>query len=1053
MSEGVPRHPEAQTMAAFVDGTLPPGEVAAVAEHLRGCGECRVVVGETARFTDEEEPQSRRSWWMYAAAILAVAIVATLVVLQVAHSRSPIDRLIAFAPHEHRTVEARLSGFSWARLQAPTRGEPKPDPADLKFTGAAGDVLDATANRRDAASGHAKGVAYLVIGRRNDGIVALERAATDSKDPKAWNDLAAARYTSAVVDEHPSQLPEALADADHALRLDPHFAEALFNRALILEHLGILAQARKAWTTYLEIDPHSDWSAEARAHLHKLSGISRRFDKKMIDTMPADQLVREFPEEARRYGEAVLLPDQVDRARAIGDALAAYNGEQLLRDAVGALERSQGSTRDALIEAYRTYESGRHAYKDRNAGVAEEQLRRASALFRQVDSPMSEVAAYYAASAAFDQHKPDARAELQRLLDSIDANRYRALAAQIDWELAVTANADGDWGAAAREADRAVSTFRALGERNAAAIVEGIGAIAYEMMGERDLAWSRRVRAYADLSAAGVPSPMTARLNDASITLGSQDHDAAASSLVDLIIDDVRGDPFVLAEVLTSRARLAVRANEDAAARTSINAVVRTLPGIADPALRESAQADVDLVDAELEARSAPRSAIAKVDRSIPLLTSGRLGHLLPEAYLQRGRAHRTLGEDKAAIDDLGSAMHEIKKQELMVSSDDESRSASLDTAARVVEEAIDFQLARGTVLGAFSAADQSHAAVDSDGFANYALPSFPSDLAVVEYAVRPHAVTLFCVSRSGVSAATVPFERNELANDVDAFAENIRRRAPLDEIRRDGSALYHLLIEPVKPQFASANEIVFVPDRQLYGVPFGALWDESQHRYLVEQYLIRFAPSARNAIVSDSRSLSPALVISDPPTVEGPPLPASREEASQIAHLQGAVLLAGAAATRSRFLRMAPASALIHFAGHANSSPTQSYGALVFAPERGDSGVMSSSDIARLALPRHPLVVLAACGTFRGNAAHVAGMSSLARSFLLAGARAVVGTLWEIDDDISAALFTRFHEQLRAGASPAQSLRDAQVEALRSNDARTAHPATWAPVEILGTV
>jgi CHAT domain-containing protein len=114
---------------------------------------------------------------------------------------------------------------------------------------------------------------------------------------------------------------------------------------------------------------------------------------------------------------------------------------------------------------------------------------------------------------------------------------------------------------------------------------------------------------------------------------------------------------------------------------------------------------------------------------------------------------------------------------------------------------------------------------------------------------------------------------------------------------------------------------------------------------------------------------------------------------------------------------------------------------------------VLSSSEIARLALPSHPLVVLAACGTFRGKAAHVAGMSSLARSFLIAGARGVVGTLWEIDDDVSAPLFTQFHQHLRAGVSPAWSLRAAQLDALRSHDARTAHPATWAPVELLSSV
>jgi len=82
-----------------------------------------------------------------------------------------------------------------------------------------------------------------------------------------------------------------------------------------------------------------------------------------------------------------------------------------------------------------------------------------------------------------------------------------------------------------------------------------------------------------------------------------------------------------------------------------------------------------------------------------------------------------------------------------------------------------------------------------------------------------------------------------------------------------------------------------------------------------------------------------------------------------------------------------------------------------------------------------------------------VAGMSSLARSFLIAGARGVVGTLWEIDDDVSAPLFTRFHQLLRAGASPARALRDAQLEMLHASDPRASHPAAWSPVAYLSTL
>ena len=55
MNDGQSRHPEAHTMAAFVDGTLAPSELTTVATHLRDCADCRVVVTETARFEREEE--------------------------------------------------------------------------------------------------------------------------------------------------------------------------------------------------------------------------------------------------------------------------------------------------------------------------------------------------------------------------------------------------------------------------------------------------------------------------------------------------------------------------------------------------------------------------------------------------------------------------------------------------------------------------------------------------------------------------------------------------------------------------------------------------------------------------------------------------------------------------------------------------------------------------------------------------------------------------------------------------------------------------------------
>ena len=302
MSDGKLPHPRMEVLAGFVDGTLTPDEIPAVAAHLRSCADCRTVVTETARFSREEgsrevgsdlrssvsevgsdlrssvsvpapapvdlaERRKKKGpaprWMAAAAAVLAVVGV-TAPLLRT----SPIARLIAVAPRDHRQVEPRLTGFPWARLQAPSRGQAIAAPADLKLTGAAGKLLEKTLARSDADSHRATGVAYLLIGRHRESIAALERAAAASNSAAAWNDLAAARYMAALRDD-PTQLPRALADVDRALQIESRHAEALFNRALILERMESREPARAAWERYLEVDPSGEWSAEAREHLRR----------------------------------------------------------------------------------------------------------------------------------------------------------------------------------------------------------------------------------------------------------------------------------------------------------------------------------------------------------------------------------------------------------------------------------------------------------------------------------------------------------------------------------------------------------------------------------------------------------------------------------------------------------------------------------------------------------------------------------------------------------------------------------------------------------------
>src|SRR5207248_5821235 len=113
-------------------------------------------------------------------------------------------------------------------------------------------------------------------------------------------------------------LPRALAAADHALRLDANVAPALFNRALIIERLGIAEAARRAWHRYLQTDGTTNWADEALAHLGRLEVVPTRsrFERELAraraalaagNPAPVAALTRTFPQEARTWGETLLL--------------------------------------------------------------------------------------------------------------------------------------------------------------------------------------------------------------------------------------------------------------------------------------------------------------------------------------------------------------------------------------------------------------------------------------------------------------------------------------------------------------------------------------------------------------------------------------------------------------------------------------------------------------------------------------------------------------------------------------------------------------------------
>jgi len=254
--------PTDETLALFAAGQLDPETRNVVLAHLETCNDCMSAV--TAANAHLAEEQAGSNWWIGAvAAAVIIAVVIAFPMLR--RHNDPMRPLVAAAPISERYVEPRLTGgFAWAPYHGPMRAtQPSMQADQMKLAGSAADAIDRAQQDHSEKSEHAAGVALLLVGQPDAAAAHLQRAG-------AWSDLAAAEYAEAIRTGRVSGLSDALAAADHALATNPHSSEALFNRALILEHLGRTADARAAWQRYLETDPHSRWAAEARAHLGEM---------------------------------------------------------------------------------------------------------------------------------------------------------------------------------------------------------------------------------------------------------------------------------------------------------------------------------------------------------------------------------------------------------------------------------------------------------------------------------------------------------------------------------------------------------------------------------------------------------------------------------------------------------------------------------------------------------------------------------------------------------------------------------------------------------------
>lgn len=345
----------------------------------------------------------------------------------------------------------------------------------------------------------------------------------------------------------------------------------------------------------------------------------------------------------------------------------------------------------------------------------------------------------------------------------------------------------------------------------------------------------------------------------------------------------------------------------------------------------------------------------------------------------------------------------------------------------------------------------------------------------------------------------------------IDRAAQSLRRAVSerSSDVSTLARALHSVLIEPMLPHLAGLNALQIAPDGELSLLPFETIQDP-KGRWLIEAFQLSYLTGGRDLIrLAEKAPRASSPVLLGEVDFDAGRTRANSETTRRWSFLSGAlaemqalagnglfrdaIQLSGAGATETA-LRDVSSPRILHIATHGFFRPSPNpqetgretlvrAGVVLAGANNGgpgaadDDGLLTALEASTLDLMGTQLVVLSACETGVGVARSGEGVFGLQRAIAVAGARTLVMSAWQVDDEATRALMVAYYKRLARGEGRAQAMRQVQLSMLegersaevlakargacppsgciRQGDERTtwAHPYYWASFRVTGDI
>lgn len=324
------------------------------------------------------------------------------------------------------------------------------------------------------------------------------------------------------------------------------------------------------------------------------------------------------------------------------------------------------------------------------------------------------------------------------------------------------------------------------------------------------------------------------------------------------------------------------------------------------------------------------------------------------------------------------------------------------------------------------------------------------------EFFVGPNATFVCLIHNRHIAVHRVDVTEDELAQQVDALC--VRLSTGL-QATRQLAALSSTLFRQLSLEWGRNRAILIAPDGPLWRAPISLLKPPKQGASLEDMAPCFYIPSA-GVLGQMRRQRKPAgkrlgLVIAH--TEWGQTTLAGADDESRfvcqamnnfgdvilLSRLEGAL----GPPSLARVLDLLGEATHVHFLAHAvGGSEDQESRILLSTGDGSGHAYLTAGQIEALDL-RSELVVLATCESSLGRSRPGEGLASLARAFLLAGARCVIATLWEVENSGAREFFRYFYPLMASGEAPARAYRLAK----QNYEKRYGRDGTSAGIIVLG--